>query len=138
MNLTEERKWIQQELEKVSDFWLTNGMDKTYGGVYTCLDKDGKVFSTDKSVWMQGRCGWIFAYLCHVYGTRKEWLEASKSCLDFLEKYCVNRKAGDRLYFTVTEDGRPLRQRRYCWALASKEKNSTDPPQHSARVGTCV
>ena len=118
MNLREERKWIQKELEAVVDFWLTNGMDKIHGGVYTCLDKDGKVFSTDKSVWMQGRCGWIFAYLCHIYGVKKDWLEASKSCLDFLEDYCVNRNAGGRLYFTVTEDGRPLRQRRYCYSEA--------------------
>ena len=22
---------------------------------------------------MQGRCGWIFAYLCHLYGPRDEW-----------------------------------------------------------------
>ena len=63
MNLIEERKWIQKELEAVANFWLTNGMDKKHGGVYTCLDKDGKVFSTDKSVWMQGRCGWMFSYL---------------------------------------------------------------------------
>ena len=118
MNLLEERKWIQNELESVADFWLNNGMDKVNGGIYTCLDKDGKVFSTDKSVWMQGRCGWIFAYLCHVYGAKSQWLEASKSCLDFLEKYCINRKAGDRLYFTVTEDGKPLRQRRYCYSEA--------------------
>ncbi|MBQ4266813.1 MAG: AGE family epimerase/isomerase, partial [Clostridia bacterium] len=118
MNLFEEREWIQNELCSVADFWLNNGMDKVNGGIYTCLDKDGKVFSTDKSVWMQGRCGWIFAYLCHVYGVKRQWLEASKSCLDFLEKYCVNRKAGDRLYFTVTEDGKPLRQRRYCYSEA--------------------
>ncbi len=118
MMLTEERKWVQEQLESVIDFWLTNGMDKVHGGVYTCLDKDGNVFSTDKSVWMQGRCGWIFAYLCHIYGVKKEWLEASKSCLDFLERYCINSKAGGRLYFTVTEDGKPLRQRRYCYSEA--------------------
>ena len=78
MNLIEERKWIVSQLESVADFWLKNGMDKENGGVYTCLDKDGKVFSTDKSVWMQGRCGWIYAYLCREYGVKKEWLEASK------------------------------------------------------------
>ncbi len=118
MDFIAEKQWIKEQLESVVNFWLTNGMDKKHGGVYTCLDKDGKVFSTDKSVWMQGRCGWIFAYLCHVYGVKKEWLDASKSCLDFLETYCVNRKAGDRLYFTVTEDGKPLRQRRYCYSEA--------------------
>ena len=118
MNLIEERKWIISELESVADLWLKNGIDKVNGGVYTCLDKDGKVFSTDKSVWMQGRCGWIYAYLCHVYGVKQEWLEASKSCLDFLENHCVNKSAGGRLYFTVTADGKPLRQRRYCFSEA--------------------
>ncbi len=53
-------------------------MDRVHGGVYTCLDREGKVYSTDKSVWMQGRCGWTFSYLCHVYGVRPEWLAASQ------------------------------------------------------------
>ena len=116
--LVDTQKWIRSQLESVADFWVKNGLDSVHGGVYTCLDRDGAVFSTDKSVWMQGRCGWTFAYLCHVYGVRKEWLDASKSCLDFLENHCINHAAGGRLYFTVTEDGRPLRQRRYCFSEA--------------------
>ena len=116
--LIQAQNWIRYQLNTCADFWLRNGMDKVHGGVYTCLDRTGKVFSTDKSVWMQGRCGWIFAWLCHAYGQRPEWMEASKSCLDFMEKYCINRQAGDRMYFTVTEDGQPLRQRRYCFSEA--------------------
>lgn len=112
------KQWTKQELDRCISFWLNNGMDKINGGVYTCLDREGKIFSTDKSVWMQGRCGWIFAYLCHIYGIKDEWLKASKSCLDFMEKYCINREAGDRMYFTVTADGKPLRQRRYCFSEA--------------------
>ncbi|MBE5040462.1 AGE family epimerase/isomerase [Ructibacterium gallinarum] len=114
--LSKVHSWIQEELARSVDFWLKYGMDPEYGGVYTCLTREGKIFSTDKSVWMQGRCGWIYAYLCHVYGTRQEWLAASKSCLDFMEKYCINREAGNRMYFTVTGDGKPLRQRRYCFS----------------------
>ncbi len=112
------RDWVQQQLQICTEFWLKNGMDHKYGGVYTCLDRKGEIYSTDKSVWMQGRCGWIFAYLCHMYGSRPEWLEASKSCLDFLEEHCINHDAGGRMYFTVTEDGRPLRQRRYYFSEA--------------------
>ena len=111
--LTQAQVWVREELEKAAAFWLKNGMDAVHGGVYTCLDRTGKIFSTDKSVWMQGRCGWMYAWLCRMYGVRQEWLAASKSCIDFLEEYCINRDAGGRLYFTVTEDGRPLRQRRY-------------------------
>ena len=95
--LQQAKLWTEKELDACVSFWLKNGMDHEYGGVYTCLDRYGKVYSTDKSVWMQGRCGWIFAYLCHVYGVKQEWLEASKSCLDFMEKYCINRQAGDRM-----------------------------------------
>ena len=110
------RSWIRAELDRSVDFWLTHGMDAENGGVYTCLTRDGTVFSADKSVWMQGRCAWTFAALCRRYGQRPEWLAASRSCLDFLERHCVNREAGGRLYFTVTADGRPLRQRRYCFS----------------------
>ena len=110
------RDWVRSELDACVDFWLKNGIDRKHGGVYTCLDRTGRLYSTDKSVWMQGRCAWTFSYLCSVYGKRPEWLEAAKSCLDFLEDHCINHRAGGRLYFQVTEDGKPLRQRRYCFS----------------------
>ena len=116
--LRDSRAWVRDQLRISVDFWLKHGMDPEHGGVYTCLDRKGEIYSTDKSVWMQGRCGWIFAYLCHVYGPREEWLAASKSCLDFMEAHCFNHEAGDRMYFTVTEDGKPLRQRRYYYSEA--------------------
>ena len=107
---------VRSQLDECIDFWLKNGIDRVHGGVYTCLDRTGKVYSTDKSVWMQGRCAWTFSWLCSRYGTKPEWLEAAKSCLDFMEKYCLNKDAEDRMYFTVTEDGKPLRQRRYFYS----------------------
>lgn len=105
------RKQFQDELTACLDFWLKYGMDSKHGGVYTCLDRTGKLYSTDKSVWMQGRCGWMFARLCNLYGVKQEWLDASRSCVEFIDHYCIDSDA--RMYFTVTEDGRPLRKRRY-------------------------
>jgi N-acylglucosamine 2-epimerase len=116
--LLDAQSWAEDELHRSVDFWLTHGMDKEHGGVFTCLDRKGNIYSTDKSVWMQGRCGWLFSYLCHMYGVREEWLSAARSCLDFMEDHCVNRAAGDRLYFSVTEDGKPLRQRRHYYSEA--------------------
>ena len=72
--LIERRQWIRDQLGTCVAFWLEHGMDSVNGGVYTCLDREGNVYSTDKSVWMQGRCAWTFSYLCHVYGSRPEWL----------------------------------------------------------------
>ena len=108
--------WARSQLEQCIDFWLRYGLDPVHGGVYTCLDRKGTLYSTDKSVWMQGRCAWTFAALCRQYGQRREWMDAAKSCLDFLQAHCINKDAGGRMYFTVTEDGRPLRQRRYCFS----------------------
>ena len=68
------QSWIRTELESSVNFWLKNGMDPEHGGIYTCLTREGKVFSTDKSVWMQGRCGWIFAHMCRLYGTGPVWI----------------------------------------------------------------
>jgi N-acylglucosamine 2-epimerase len=56
--------------------------------------------------------------MCSVYGVRKEWLAASKSCLDFMEAHCFNPDAAGRMYFQVTAEGKPLRQRRYCFSEA--------------------
>ena len=112
------RAWVKGELERSAAFWLERGMDQEHGGVYTCLDRKGEIYSTDKSVWMQGRCAWIYAFLCHSYGVRQEWLDASKSCLDFMEEHCFNHASGGRMYFTVTAEGKPLRQRRYYFSEA--------------------
>ncbi|WP_080803102.1 AGE family epimerase/isomerase [Arabiibacter massiliensis] len=114
--LVSARDWCREELDACTAFWLEHGMDRENGGVYTCLDRTGEIYSTDKSVWMQGRCAWTFSHLCRLYGERPEWMAAAKSCLDFLEEHCVNREAGGRLYFTVTAEGAPLRQRRYCFS----------------------
>ena len=111
--LREQQQWIRDELKRCADFWVKNGWDHEHGGVYTCLDRWGKVYSTDKSVWMQGRCAWTFSYLCNVYGKRQEWLDFARSCLDFMEAHCIDREKGNRMYFTVTADGKPLRLRRY-------------------------
>lgn len=116
MYFKETQDWVRAELERSLAFWLKNGLDRVHGGMYTCLDREGKIFSTDKSVWMQGRAAWTFSRMCSLYGQKKEWLEAAESCLAFMEAYCINREKGNRMYFTVTEDGKPLRQRRYCFS----------------------
>ena len=147
--LIEARDWVRTELDASINFWLTHGMDRENGGVYTCVDRTGEIYSTDKSVWMQGRCGWMFSYLTHLYGaarpswltsTKEQWMEAAKSSIDFLEEHCINHEAGDRLYFTVTAEGKPLRQRRYCfsegfYAIANAEYYGvTGDPEYLERA----
>ena len=103
---------VKEELnEYCAPFWLKYGKDEIYGGVLNCLDREGKVFSYDKSVWMQGRCAWMYSHLSNLYGKNIEYLSFAKSCIDFLNNYCFDKDG--RMYFKVTRDGKPLRKRRY-------------------------
>ncbi len=112
MNLVKYQKKYHAELfDNLIPFWLKYGIDKENGGIYTCLDKTGNIYSTDKSVWMQGRTGYMFSFVCNNYGKNEEYLKVAKSCIDFLNKYCFD--SDGRMYFTVTYDGKPLRKRRY-------------------------
>ncbi len=93
-------------------FWLTNAFDAENGGILNCLDRFGEVYSTDKSVWMQGIAGWMFSYLYNHVEKNPEFLRAAKSCIDFAKDKCIDPTDG-RMYFTVTKEGAPLRKRRY-------------------------
>ena len=97
--------------ENILPFWLENGLDRKHGGVYTCLNRDGSLMDTTKSVWFQGRFGFIAAYAYNNIEKNPEWLAASKSCIDFIEAHCFD--ADGRMYFEVMEDGTPLRKPNY-------------------------
>ena len=40
-------------LDNVLPFWLEHSQDHEYGGYFTCLDREGKVFDMDKFIWLQ-------------------------------------------------------------------------------------
>ena len=69
-------------------FWLAHGLDSEHDGVLTCLDRDGSVYDDDKSVWFQGRFGWLLATLCTEVEPRGEWLAGARSCVGFLGRHC--------------------------------------------------
>jgi N-acylglucosamine 2-epimerase len=107
-------------LADVLPFWLRHGLDHAHGGILTCLDRDGSVVDTDKSVWFQGRAAWMFARTAQTGGVsagmREDCLSAAQSCLAFLRSHCAS--ADGKLFFTVTREGRPLRMRRYVYSEA--------------------
>lgn len=103
----------------IMPFWLTHGMDNVNGGVFTCLDRDGTLMDTTKSVWFQGRFGFIASYAYNNIERNPAWLAASKSCIDFIEQHCFDTDG--HMFFTVTTDGAPVQKRRYvfseCFAI---------------------
>lgn len=112
--------------ENIMPFWMKHGLDRKHGGVYTCLNRDGSLMDTTKSVWFQGRFGFIAASAYNSIERNEEWLAASKSCIDFILNHCTDENG--RMYFEVKEDGTPLRMRRYlfseCFAIIAMAEYS--------------
>ena len=101
-------------VDNILPFWMEHGLDRENGGVYTCLDRDGTLMDSTKSVWFQGRFGFIAAFAYNNIEKRSEWLEASKSCLEFIEAHCFDTDG--HMFFEVMADGTPLRKRRYVFS----------------------
>ena len=100
--------------ENIMPFWMEYGWDRENGGVYTCVDRDGSLMDSTKSVWFQGRFAFICAYAYNNVEKNQEWLDAAKSTLDFIEKHCFDEQG--HMYFSVTAEGKPLRKRRYVFS----------------------
>ena len=90
------------------------GIDHENGGYFTCLDRDGSLLDTNKSVWFQGRFAFILAYAYNNLEKQAEWLEACKNGIDFIEKYCFDTDG--RMFYEVTKTGTPVRKRRYVFS----------------------
>ena len=100
--------------EHILPFWLKHGLDRKHGGIYTCLDREGKLMDTTKSVWFQGRFAFIASFAYNQIERRPEWLEAARLTIEFIERHCFD--SDGRMYFEVTEEGLPLRKRRYVFS----------------------
>ncbi len=95
-------------LNKVVPFWEKHSRDEQFGGYFTCLDRKGNVFDTDKFVWLQGREVWMFSTLYNKVEQNPKWLQMALHGAEFLHKYGHD---GDlNWYFSLTRDGRPLVQ----------------------------
>ncbi len=93
-------------LGNVMPFWLSKSQDKEYGGYFTCLDREGNVFDTDKFIWLQGREVWMFSMLYNNLEKKGEWLECARQGGEFLKKY--GHDGNLNWYFSLTREGKPL------------------------------
>ena len=93
-------------LDKVIPFWLEKSQDMEFGGYFTCLDREGNVYDTDKFVWMQGREVWMFSKLYNEVEKKQEWLDCAIQGAEFLKKY--GHDGNLNWYFALDREGHPL------------------------------
>lgn len=101
-----EKQYKSELLDNVLPFWLKNSQDKEYGGYFSCLDRDGTVFDTDKFIWLQGREVWMFSMLYNNVEKRQDWLDCAVQGGEFLKKY--GHDGNYNWYFSLDREGNPL------------------------------
>lgn len=101
-------KYKNNLLNDVVPFWLKNSGDKELGGYFTCLDKEGKVFDTDKFAWLQFRQVWCFSMLYNQVEAKQEWLDFAIQGAEFMKKHGKDQEGN--FYFSLTREGQPLIQ----------------------------
>lgn len=94
--------------ENCLPFWLEKSQDKEYGGYFSCLDRDGSVYDTDKFIWLQGRVVWMFSMLYNNLEKNPEWLACAVQGAEFLKKY--GHDGNYDFYFSLNREGKPLVQ----------------------------
>ena len=95
-------------LENILPFWLQYSRDSQNGGYFTCLNRDGSVYDTDKFMWLQGREVWCFSSMYNLVERKAEWLDMALHGAGFMQKH--GRDKEGNWYFSLTADGRPLVQ----------------------------
>ncbi len=92
----------------VLPFWEKHSLDMDCGGYFTCLNRDGTVFDTDKFMWLQGRQVWMFSLLYTELQANQNWLDVARHGIRFMKAY--GRDAAGDWYFSLTRNGTPLVQ----------------------------
>jgi N-acylglucosamine 2-epimerase len=98
-----------EELQRnILPFWLEHSKDEKNGGFFTCLNRKGEVYDTDKFMWLQGREVWCFSYMYNNVAQNPAWLQMALHGAKFMEKY--GRNENGNWYFSLTAEGKPLVQ----------------------------
>ena len=95
-------------LHNVIPFWEQHSIDWEQGGYFTCLDREGKVYDTDKFIWLQNRQLWTFSLFYNQLEAKLEWLQIAKNGADFLAQN--GRDNEGNWYFALNSKGEPLVQ----------------------------
>lgn len=95
-------------LEDVLPFWSTHSVDWKEGGYFTCLDREGNIYDTDKFIWLQNRQVWTFSRLYNTLEQRQDWLDIAHCGAQFLAHH--GRDEDGNWYFALDRQGHPLVQ----------------------------
>ncbi len=99
------RRYEDELNTRVIPFWENHCADMEYGGYFTCLDRDGSVYDTEKYMWMQWRIVYMFAVFYRQLRPEPRWLEIARNGFDFLTAH--GKSDDGTYYFSLNRKGEP-------------------------------
>ena len=94
-------------LDNVLPFWSAHSLDRENGGYFTCLDRSGNVYDTDKFIWLQNRQVWTYSMFYNRLEAKAEWLDIARHGAEFLAQHGRDESGW---YFALDKTGQPLVQ----------------------------
>ena len=102
------KQYLDALLSDVIPFWGKYSIDKEAVGYFTSLDRQGRVYDTDKFMWLQGRQVWTFSMLYNRLEKRPAWLETARHGVEFMQRHGMD--SDGNWYFALNRRGEPLVQ----------------------------
>jgi len=93
-------------LNDIVPFWITHALGSADGAINNCLDDAGKLVSTDRFLWSQGRALWTFSALYNRIEKRPEWLAVAERIFHYLLTH--GRDDQGRWMFRLDDKGNVL------------------------------
>ena len=91
--------------DDIVPWWMHHSIDREFGGFYSCLERDGRVYAGEKFMWMTGRQIWMLSHLYNRHGQNQEWLNAARNGADFMLRHAL--ADGGKMYFRLGRQGEP-------------------------------
>jgi len=98
--------YCNELVERVIPFWEHRSPAPDRTGFFSCFDRQGTLYDTNKYVWLQGRFVWMFCRIYNDLEPRQGWLAAARHGLEFINRHCFDENG--RMYFAVSEHGQRL------------------------------
>ncbi len=136
--LIEVREWLRQELDTCVSFGSSTAWTRSTEAFTPASTAKARCIPPTKASGCKDVAHGC-SRICAICTAGRPGVDGGgEELFGLLEDHCINHDAGGRLYFTVTGDGKPLRQRRYCfsegfYAIANAEYYGvTGEAEHSS------
>lgn len=89
--------------DDVIPWWMAHSLDEKHGGYYNLIERDGKLWNTDKYMWMNGRQVWMLSHLFNTHEQNPDWLDAARLGATFMREHAFREDGA--MHFRLTQQG---------------------------------